>query len=77
MHSAITAIDVELTAAAAMMNKSLTYEVQYFDFYLCEYVMCIHITLKVVVAANMSCGHILYAKITPLLNPLHIRPDLY
>jgi hypothetical protein len=40
--------------------------------------MCIDITLKVVVAAaNMSCGHILYAKITPLLNPLHIRPDLY
>jgi hypothetical protein len=42
--------------------------------------MHIHITLKVVVVAvavNISCGHILYAKITSLLHPLHIRPDLY
>ena len=39
--------------------------------------MWIHITLKVVAGANISCGDILYAKSTPLLNPLHIRPDLY
>jgi len=39
--------------------------------------MFIHITLKVVAATEIPCGHILYAKITPLLNLLHIRPDLY
>jgi len=33
MHSTITAIDVEL-AAAGMMNKSLTYEVQYLVFFM-------------------------------------------
>jgi len=84
MHSAITAIDAELAAAAVMMtmNKPLSHQVQYLIFIYAN-MLCAYISHKSSSSSSNSsskripCGHILYAKITSLLHPLHIRPDLY
>ena len=84
MHSAITAIDAKLAAGSSsvmMRNKPLTHEVQYLIFIyvnmLCAYISHKSSSSSSSSSKHISCGHILYAKITSLLHPLHIRPDLY
>ncbi len=73
-------MDAEL-ATAANDDKPLTHWIQYLIF-ICVNILCD--TYHIKISSNSSSRskhilrpHILYAKITSLLHPLHIRPDLY